>query len=305
MILIKNSKVKKVILLFQQSSISTKLILVNISIFILQSLFYIVFWLFQKGEIVLSFMNHFYFPLNVKSLLPKWYTVITFQVLHDPKGLGHIFMNMLTLFFIAPLFKRVLSEKKIVPLYIAGGIFGAFFVLFFYMIFPALNVEANSSVLYGSSASIMAILFAATAIEPMYEVFVLNIFRIKIIYLSLFILFIEIFSITADNQGGHISHIGGAFFGYLFVSLMKKNINVLWPFEVVMDWMATYIKWPFKREKEIRLVYTKYPQSESSKDDFKQMSDQEIIDKILDKISRSGYESLSREEKNTLKSYSK
>lgn len=292
---------------FIGSSISTKLIFMNLGIFVVQSLIYIVFWLFQREQAVVEFLRWFYLPLNYLKLPAHFYSLFTFQFFHDPESIGHILMNMLTLFFTAPLFYRYMPEKRILPLYLAGGIVGALFTMLFYNIFPAFNLLAGMSYLYGASASIMAILFAATAFNPNYEVFVFNVFRAKILYIALFVLFIEIFSITSGNHGGHLSHIGGALFGYFYIVLLRKGFNLLMPLEKIIDWMATYIKWPFSREKEIRLVYTKYSrQEEEDKTEYTPPNNsQEVIDRILDKISRSGYDSLSKDEKETLSGFSK
>lgn len=273
-----------------------------------QSILYLLFWLFKRENLILHGLQQFYFPLNIHELWYRWYTLVTYQFMHHPTSLSHIFLNMLTLFFVAPLFNMFLTEKRILPVYLVGGVFGAFFVLIVYSVFPAFNSISDNSYLYGASASIMAVLFAATAFQPTYEVFVFSIFRIKILYLSLLILLIEVFSITSNNHGGHLSHIGGAVFGFGYVFLLKRNMNILKPVEKFLEWVGTYLKWPFSHESNIRLVYTKYSGSEEepSRNNLNQgLSQQETIDKILDKISRSGYESLSNDEKETLKSFSK
>ncbi len=292
---------------FISSSISTKLIIVNLAVFVLQSLTYIAFWLFQQEQEIVEMLRVFYLPLDYLVLHAHIHTLFSFQFFHDPESIGHILMNMLTLFFTAPLFYQYMPEKRILPLYLAGGIAGALFTILFYNIFPAFNLLAGISYLYGASASIMAILFAATAFNPNYEVFVFNVFRAKILYIALFVLFVEIFSITSGNHGGHLSHIGGALFGYVYIALLRKGFNLLTPLEKVIDWIVTYLKWPFAQEKEIRLVYTKYTrQVEETKTETPSNNhSQEVIDRILDKISRSGYDSLSKDEKETLSGFSK
>lgn len=292
---------------FVGSAISTKLIVLNLLIFVLQSLIYIVFWLFQQEQSIVGMLRVFYLPLDYRALAAHAYTLFSFQFFHDPESIGHIMMNMLTLFFTAPLFYRYMPEKRILPLYLSGGIAGALFTILFYTIFPAFNLLAGVSYLYGASASIMAILFAATAFNPNYEVFVFNVFRAKILYIALFVLFVEIFSITSGNHGGHLSHIGGALFGYAYIVLYRKGVNLLMPLEKTIDWMATYLKWPFAQEKEIRLVYTKYARQEEEikTETPSNNQSQEVIDRILDKISRSGYDSLSKDEKEILSGFSK
>lgn len=278
--------------------------MVNVAIFMIQAIVYLLCWLFQKDLILLHYLQYFYFPLDIHELPTHWYSILTFQFFHHPTSPGHIFMNMLTLYFIAPMFIIYFGEKKMLPVYLSGGIFGALLSLFFYSVFPAFSQIAPSSVLFGASAGIMAILFAATIQNPKHEVFLFGIFRLQILYLSLFVLFIDIASISGDNHGGHIAHIGGAFFGFVFSKCWQQHVNIVKPWEVLFDWLVTtYYKF-FKR-RNMRVVYNKYQTTETSSNTSEDnYTTQEKIDQILDKISRSGYESLSREEKEILKNFS-
>jgi membrane associated rhomboid family serine protease len=285
---------------YLRATITNKIIYINVTVFVIQCLTSLVCWSMKREDLVQTIFSFIELPLQLHSFLPKFYTLFTFQFMHDVGNVFHLIMNMLTLFFIAPLFSTFQSEKRILPLYILGGVFGGFLTVILYNTLPVLQDRVIQDYMLGASASIMAILFAATTFSPYYEVYLFGVFKVKLLYLALFILLMDLVNVPLSNHGGHISHIGGALMGFLYVKALQNGTNLGAWLEIILDKISNLAR---NRHKPIKLKVV------HRSDDYEQVEDvksnQEIVDEILDKISRSGYDSLSAKDKRTLFEQSK
>lgn len=191
------------------------------------------------------------------------------------------------------IFTEYLGEKKIFPVYLLGGIVGAGFFIIFYNLFPLFNREVNYAIALGASASVLAITVAIATLLPDYEVAVfLPQWRVKLKYIAIALFVMDLLSITGSNAGGNIAHIGGALFGFIYIRLLKKGHDLSLPLQQFFSRISGSGK------PKIKVVYRKGNNDEDYLSN--KSNNQEIIDKILDKISRSGYASLSNEEKDIL-----
>jgi len=211
----------------------------------------------------------------------------------------HLLFNMIVLYFGGKIFTDYLSKKQLVNTYIWGGIIGALFFIITFNIFPVFQASVSRSVALGSSASVLAILIAAATYIPNYTVQLILIGRVKLKYIAIAFVALDILSIERGNPGGHIAHIGGAVWGYLSIILMKKGyknpLGINWfGFRKVFDW--------FKHDPKSNFKNVHYNKKTVSDEEYNKdrANRQKNIDEILDKISRSGYESLSKEEKELL-----
>lgn len=275
---------------FQAGNILAKLIYINVGVFLLVRLLGVIFLLFNMPGI--SFLQYLQMPSSPELLLFRPWTVITYMFTHF--DFLHILFNMLWLYWFGGLFLSFFNERQLGGLYLLGGIAGAVLFMLAYNIFPYFQTVASSSYLMGASASVMAIVFAVSFYRKNLEINLFLIGRIKLIYLALFTFVIDLLAITSNNAGGHIAHIGGALFGIWFAAQIRKGKDLTAPMNRAIDWVVNL----GKRKPKMRVTYKRAETDyEYNARKNRQSAD---LDAILDKLKRSGYESLSADEKRQL-----
>ena len=279
---------------FRQGSSAVKLIYVNAAVFVVLQIFIIAFRLFNSsGSFVVSYLA---LPANLSELLSKFWTPITYMFFHE--GFMHFFFNMLTLFWFGKIFLMYFSEKQLVGLYIIGGLFGAFFYVAAYNLFPYFAPELHQSILLGASASIMAIVLASAIQAPNMELQMLFLGNVKLKYIAIFFVLASLFGITSDNSGGQLAHLGGALAGYLFVVSLRQGKDLTNGLNRLLN-IIYNVFGPRKLKIKTNPHRRSSPMSDAEFNTNKARKIAEI-DSILDKIKTSGYESLSTEEKKRL-----
>lgn len=275
---------------FRAGNILAKLIYINVGLFILIRLASVLFMLFNVESI--SFLQYLQMPSSPEELLYRPWTVFTYMFTHF--DFLHILFNMLWLYWFGGLFLNFFSERQLGGLYLLGGVAGAALFMLAYNLFPYFQTVASSSYLMGASASVMAIVFAISFYRKDLEIQLLLIGRVRLIYLALFTLLIDFLAITSDNAGGHIAHIGGALLGIWFASQISKGKDLTAPMNRLLDWVVNL----GKRKPKMRVTYRR-PETDY---DYNARKHEENVnlDAILDKLKRSGYESLSADEKKRL-----
>lgn len=275
---------------FRVSNLLLKLIYINVGVFLVVRLTAVLFMLFNSEGFPL--LNYLSMPSLPVELLYKPWTLITYMFTHY--DFLHILFNMLWLYWFGNLFLRFFSPRQLGGMYLLGGIAGALLFILAYNIFPYFRTVAAGSLLMGASASVMAIVFAVSFYRKDYEINLLLIGRIKLIYLALFTLVLDLLAITSSNAGGHIAHLGGAFFGIWFASRMKVGKDLTAPANRLIDKIVNI----GKRKPKMRVTYKR---TETDYDyNARKHQERVDLDAILDKLKRSGYESLSAEEKKRL-----
>lgn len=275
---------------FRAGNILAKLIYINVGLFILIRLASVLFMLFNVESI--SFLQYLQMPSSPEELLYRPWTVFTYMFTHF--DFLHILFNMLWLYWFGGLFLNFFSERQLGGLYLLGGVAGAALFMLAYNLFPYFQTVASSSYLMGASASVMAIVFAISFYRKDLEIQLLLIGRVRLIYLALFTLLIDFLAITSDNAGGHIAHIGGALLGIWFASQISKGKDLTAPMNRLLDWVVNL----GKRKPKMRVTYRR---PETDYDYNARKHDENVnLDAILDKLKRSGYESLSADEKKRL-----
>lgn len=275
---------------FRTGNILAKLIYINVGLFILIRLLGVLFLLFNIPGI--PFLQYLQMPSSPELLMYRPWTVITYMFTHF--DFLHILFNMLWLYWFGGLFLTFFSERQLGGLYLLGGIAGAVLFMLAYNIFPYFQTVASSSYLMGASASVMAIVFAVSFYRKDLEINLFLIGRIKLIYLALFTFVIDLLAITSDNAGGHIAHIGGALFGIWFAVRIKEGKDLTGPMNRLLDRVVNLGKRKPKMKVTYKRAETDY---EYNARKHRESAD---IDAILDKLKRSGYESLSADEKRQL-----
>ncbi len=277
---------------FRQGNSLIKLIYINIAVFILVALTAITGFLLTNPLIAEKTIDLLAVPSSLSSLLIRPWTLITYMFLH--KDIWHILFNMLWLYWFGTIFLQYLDQKKLVSVYLLGGISGAVLYILSFNIFPAFRDIVSESVAIGASASVMAVVIAIAAYVPDYTVSLFLFGRIKIKYMALAILVLTSFMDFSLNSGGKLAHIGGALFGYLYTLNLRQGKDLGKGINRIIDSVVTFIK----PGKKMKVTYKK-PADDYEYNKVK-AEQQTKINAILDKISKAGYDSLTKEEKDTL-----
>lgn len=284
---------------FRSGSSLTKLIYVNLAVFLVIKVLYVFYFLIvpssgfatKEVQFYQNFLSYLMVPSDLGTLLFRPWTVITYMFLHF--GFLHLLFNLLGLFWFGRIFLQYLSQKQLLTTYLLGGLSGAALYIAAYNLLPGLGIGQ----VLGASAAVMAIVIAISFYVPDYTIHLFFIGEVKIKYVALFYIVLDILQIASENSGGHIAHLGGALYGYLFALQMKRGKDVGRGFSAYFDAMASM----FSRKPKMKVAYKsqarKMTDHEYNKD--KAISQKEL-DKILDKIAKSGYESLSKHEKEVL-----
>lgn len=280
---------------FLKGSSLTRLIYINIGVFLVLKIMHTVAALSGSGKDFYSWLLEWVgVPADPEYLLYRPWTLVTYMFTQF--DFIHLLFNMLWLYWFGSFFLNYFSERKLTGVYLLGGLAGAALYVVAYNIFPAFTLARLSSWAIGASASVMAVVFAVCTYLPQHKVYIFLIGPVKLIYLALFTALIDVVSIPAGNAGGHIAHLGGALFGYLFILGVKNNRDITSGFT-----FPGFVKRLFSRRKKLRVEYRKKVTAMDDREynEHKKQCD-DRINEILDKISRSGYESLTREEKGIL-----
>lgn len=276
---------------FQAGNILKKLIFINIAVFVLIRLLGILLLLFNLQDFPI--LLYLQLPASPIALLSRPWTLFTYMFTHFE--LLHILFNMLWLYWFGELFLQVFNERQLGGLYVLGGLAGALLFVVSYNLFPYFQEVASFSFLMGASASVMAIVFAISFYRKEIEINLLFIGRIKLIYLALFTFVIDLLAMTSDNAGGHIAHIGGALFGIWFASRYAQGKDLTAPINRLIDKLVNL----GKRKPKMSVTYGGRSNNDWEYNARKQQQAANI-DAILDKLKRSGYGSLSADEKKQL-----
>lgn len=285
----------------QTATVVEKLIALNVLIFILFFLAKTVAFLFQYNvEFILGW---FVFPKEPGEYIFKPWSIITYSFLHS--GLWHILSNMLILYYAGVYFLTYFSAKKFLTFYFLGVIFGALIYMLSYNLFPAFQATGKSYLL-GASAGVMAVLVGIATHVPHLKIRLLFLGGIKFWYIAAFLVILDIIQIPISNSGGHLAHLGGALFGFFYAKQLGKGNDIGSGFEKMISGFLSLFETEKKPRSTMRTVYKKSGSSgpgasvKRSSVKISKTEKQQKIDAILDKISKSGYDSLTKQEKDFL-----
>lgn len=277
---------------FRQGNVVVRLLFVNILVFVLVQSVKIAFLLFRSDFTLASELLAA--PSGFDALMTRPWTPVTYMFLHE--GLFHLLFNMIALYWFGQLFLIYFTPKQLFATYFLGGLSGYVIYALAYNYFPLFDAIKDSSYLMGASASIMAIILAVALRSPDSQIRLLFIGAIKLKYIALLVVATSFFGISSDNAGGEISHLGGALLGTLFVLSLRKGTDITAWLNKIFDFFADMFK---PRKLRVKKNTRNYKMSDAEFNQYKADKMKEI-DRILDKIKISGYDSLSAEEKKRL-----
>ena len=280
---------------FDYGNMVVKLIIINVGVYVITA----ILGAFFPSFYTTSILPYLALPGDPMVLLYRPWTLITHMFLHE--GLWHVLWNMLTFYWFGYIVGDLIGDRKILPIYIIGGLFGALAFLISFQLFAGIGGMA-----LGASAAIMAIVFAAVATAPDYSMNLILFGPVRIKYIGLVILFLDIIGTRSMvNSGGHIAHLGGALFGFLFVYLLRQGTDVADAFNRFIDFFKFNTT---KKPKKRSTLKVAHKASDSQRATIQKKNSYNVptrVDEILDKIKQTGYDSLTDEEKDVLYQASK
>jgi len=273
----------------QQLNEAEKLILINVICFVLPLFLKTLFYLFNIPSNVM--IGWFELSAEWSDLLFKPWTIFTYSFMHS--GFFHLFWNMYLLYFASRLFLNLFSPRTFFNVYFLGVLLGGLTFMLSYSVFPAFQYA--SPIMVGASAGVMAVLIFMATYSPDLEVRIIF-FNVKLRYLGIAFVLLDVIQIPYGNAGGHLAHLGGVALGYLYVKRLDQGVDIGLPFENFTNRVLNL----FKKQSKLKTVHKRKASSNSKKKVTTQEVDQSKIDSILDKISKSGYDSLTQKEKDFL-----
>ncbi len=278
---------------YKTGNVLTKLIFINVLVFIILKVVYVVFTLFNVHSLnLITFLG---VPSNLQLLTDRLWTPITYMFVHE--GFLHILFNLLWLYWFGKIFIQYFTGRTLGSLYVLGGLAGALLYVIAFNTIPY-YLDMGSRSMIGASAAVMAIVMGAAFYKPDLRLNLLFLGQIKIVYIAIFAFILDFMSLSsATNPGGHVAHIGGAILGYYFAVQYKNGRDIT-------SWMSKLIDWfvgLFKRRNKTPKMKVSHNRKETDWDyNYRKSSEQEEVDAILDKLKKSGYSGLTSEEKKKL-----
>ncbi|MBO3116652.1 rhomboid family intramembrane serine protease [Winogradskyella sp. DF17] len=274
---------------FNTLDIFGKLIVVNVIVFIVDFIL--------SRVIGLYIVNYFKLPSDFMDFIVQPWSILTYGFLHN--GFFHLLFNMLLLFYLARATTNLFRTKMMLNVYLMGILFGGMAYLLVSNLFFAEFFGARG-ILVGSSAGVSALLLFIAVYMPHTQIRLFNAFNVKWMHIAIFFVVIDAGRLLLGlNRGGYVAHFGGYLLGYIYAVQLQKGNDFGAGFERLMDSIASY----FKPKSKLKTVHRKKGKSGfagKTKKEFEAFNKQKKIDMILDKISKSGYESLTAEEKEFL-----
>lgn len=284
---------------FKLQNIVGKFIYANVAVYIIVVLIGVFSVLFNVGDgnAVIKYVE---LPSSLPLLLRRPWTLLTYMFLHEQ--FTHILWNMIALYVFGRIFIDFYSLRHFVGTYIMGGLFGGIAFVLSYNLFPYFAPYVGSSYLIGASASVLAIVVASAVRNPDYRINLLLIGSVKLSTFAIITVAISVLMLSGNNAGGNFAHLGGALAGWLVAYMLNKGVDVTSVVNKPIDWIATLFKKETYRRKPKPKF--KYSAGGSRNADYeynarKKASEAEV-DRILEKIKKGGYASLTDDEKKRL-----
>ncbi len=281
---------------FKRGSVYIQLIYINVGVFLFTALLSVLFTLFNRS--IAGILLWFELPASLESFIRQPWSLFTYMFMHA--DFLHILFNMLWLYWFGSIFLQFFTGKHLRGLYVFGGVCGGLLYMLSFNIFPYFQPVLHSSVMVGASASILAIVTAAAYREPNYPIRLLLFGTIRLKYLALVTVLLDLILMTSANSGGHIAHIGGALAGIWFAASLSKGRDITAWINKTLDWLSSLFNSKARADRKRAKMKVNYSRNKDYEYNSKKKSQSDEIDRILDKLKKSGYDSLTAEEKKSL-----
>lgn len=284
-----------------------QLIIINVIVFLVLAVLMVVSRISGMEAIFNFVYDQFSIPPLFGEFIRKPWTILTYAFAHSLGDIFHILFNMLVFYWFSRIILEFLGNQKVIAIYVLGALAGGIAYLMVYNFIPYYQSQAlGISGMVGASAAVYATVVAAAVFLPNYTFFLMFLGPVKIKYIAGFYVIVSFLGSTGGNAGGNIAHLGGALMGWLYIAQIRRGTDL-------GAWIIAFINWIksfFIASPKIKVTH-RAAKKKATKSSVKSSvsssgkSEQEEIDAILDKISQSGYDSLSKEEKQKLFNASK
>jgi membrane associated rhomboid family serine protease len=285
----------------KSGGILTQLIAINLAVFLVVNIIGVFLFLAAAEGGTGTIVRLFAVPAALSSLAAKPWTLFTYMFLHE--GFLHILFNILWLYWFGIIFLRYFTSSQMLGLYILGGLFGGLFYIFSFNIFPVFQPYVSASIALGASASVIAIVVATAVYIPNFTVHLMFLGPVKLKWIALVMIVLDIMGIASNNSGGHLAHLGGAIMGWIFIYAYKSKTD-----------LTRFVGWfrelfTFKSSgntKKNPHLHVSYKKGETEYEyNARKRENQKSMDAILEKIKKNGYDNLTAQEKEMLFNFSK
>jgi len=277
-----------------------KILAINILVYLAVMVLRIFLTLGDAEGIYRSLMSYLMMPASIPYFITQPWTLFTYMFLHE--GFFHILFNMLFLYWFGLVIHERLGSRKLVNLYMLGGITGGLFYLLIYNLAPYFSDQVSGSLMLGASAGVYAIVVGAATLTPNTSFFLLLLGPVKLKYIAIFYVLVAFANSAGANAGGELAHLGGAALGYLYIVQLRRGQDLGYP----VQWVGHHFEQLFSKKPKVKVTYRKSASGTQTAPPKRptDVSTQEEIDKILDKIAEKGYDNLTKEEKRKLFDFS-
>ena len=269
-----------------------KIIIINIIVFVSVSFIQVILTISGLSSFFTLLINKLMLPASLGTFILQPWSIISYFFLH--MNFMHILWNMLFLYWFGKIITDNIGNNALISLYVLGGIIGGLLYMATYNIIPYYGERVSESLMLGASAGVFSVVVGSATLMPNYTFYLLLIGPVRIKYIALFYVLLSFFDVAGSNAGGEIAHLGGAFIGYIFIKQLQNGVNMG---EGIINLINLFNK--KKRKKESKRDVSQDLRKGSIE------PSQDEVDKILDKISDSGYSSLTKKEKERLFNASK
>ncbi len=283
-----------------------QIIIINVVIFLVMAVLSIFSTILGASAIFEFVYDQFSIPPRMEEFIFRPWTIITYAFAHDLNSIFHILFNMLIMYWFGKLIVEYIGNQKIIAIYVLGALAGSVAYLLVYNMIPYYIERSNFHGMVGASAAVYAITVAAATLLPDYRFHLLFIGPVKIKYIALFYILTSFLGSVGGNAGGNIAHLGGAFIGFIYIKQLQSGNDIGKWVIAIMNFFKSF----FTKQSKIKVTHKKQKTTASTRSRTRSSNNETLpeqgeIDAILDKISQSGYESLSKSEKQKLFNASK
>ncbi|MEQ8241361.1 MAG: rhomboid family intramembrane serine protease [Cyclobacteriaceae bacterium] len=284
-----------------------QIIMINVIVFVVLIILKVFLVISGFDNVYRLVVSKLMLPADMGVFILQPWSIVTYFFTHE--GFFHVIFNMLFLYWFGKIINEFLGQKKVMALYVLGGLAGGVFYMLMYNLVPFFQDRAAGSLMLGASAGVYAIVVGAATFMPNYTLFLMFLGPVKIKYIALFYVLLSFSQTIGSNAGGELAHMAGAGLGFLYITQMRAGNDI-------GGWVIDFIYWIksfFVHQPKIKVSHRSAPKEKarSSSSSYTRdtkvevQTEQDQIDAILDKISHSGYDSLSKEEKQKLFNASK
>lgn len=271
-----------------------KILVINVVVFLALIFLRVILSFASAGEVYELILRQLMLPAALDNFIVKPWTLITYFFTHE--GFFHILFNMLFLYWFGSLIMEFLGSQKFVNLYVLGGLVGGLFYILIYNTLPYFAGQVDTSRMLGASAGVYAIVVGAATFMPNYTISLILLGPVRIKYIAIFYVILSFAQSAGPNAGGELAHLAGAALGFIYIKQLQNGNDLGKPLASFFTFVQSF----FVRQPKVKVSYRNAQKKNNTRAANHAKSKQEEIDAILDKISESGYDSLSKEEKQKL-----